>query len=222
MDAARRRHSRTSACAYRTRRTTADWPVADAGLDLVPVPEAGRLLRAIITIDDRFLFLHPERTKPSGETEWRGGAPILALLQRGINDHTLRDDLSANHLGQLLGGLVQPALTAGPSVRFAPQENHPDCQGHRAAEPPAARLRPEPGLVRDRRPGLRTAGLDPDARLARPGPPLGTQKAPPADLRRRRAARTRQSAATAPAAQRWPWAAEITTAITRLQATAPG
>ena len=45
----------------------------------------------------------------------------------------------------------------------------PHCQGHRAAESPAARLRPEPDLVRDRRPGLRTAGLDPDARVARPG-----------------------------------------------------
>jgi hypothetical protein len=56
MDAARRLYSRPSGCAYRTRRTTAAWPGANAGLDLVPVPEAGRL-RAIITIDDRFMFL---------------------------------------------------------------------------------------------------------------------------------------------------------------------
>ncbi|HEX6449802.1 MAG TPA: helix-turn-helix domain-containing protein [Trebonia sp.] len=92
--------------------------IADAGLDLVPVPEAlGRLLRAIFTVGDRFLVLRRERTpppaQPPGETAWRGGAPILALFQRGIDDHTLRDDLSANHLSQLFGGLVQSALAAG-------------------------------------------------------------------------------------------------------------
>jgi hypothetical protein len=40
-------------------------------------------------------------------------------------------------------------------------------QGHRPAEPPAQGLRPESGLVRDRRAGLRAAGLDPDARPGR-------------------------------------------------------
>ncbi len=92
--------------------------IADAGLDLVPVPEAlGRLLRAMFTIGDRFFFLRREDPPPvaqaPGESGWRGGAPILALFQRGIDDHTLRDDLSANHLGQLFGGLVRSALAAG-------------------------------------------------------------------------------------------------------------
>ncbi len=59
--------------------------IADAGLDLVPVPEAlGRLLRAIFTIGDRLLFLRREHTQPlgqpPGETEWRGSPPILALF----------------------------------------------------------------------------------------------------------------------------------------------
>jgi hypothetical protein len=47
-------------------------------------------------------------------------------------------------------------------------------------------VRAEPGLVRDRRAGLRAAGLGPDARPGRHRPPLGAQAAPPARLRRRR------------------------------------
>jgi hypothetical protein len=43
-------------------------------------------------------------------------------------------------------------------------------QGHRAAEPAAGRLRAEPAVVRDRRAGLRAAGLDPDARPDRRRP----------------------------------------------------
>ena len=91
--------------------------ITDAGLDLVPVPEAlGRLLRAMFTIGDRFFFLRREGPPPvaqaPGETGWRGGAPILTLFQRGIDDHTLRDDLGANHLGQLFSGLVRSALAA--------------------------------------------------------------------------------------------------------------
>ena len=38
---------------------------------------------------------------------------------------------------------------------------------------PLQGLRPEPAVVRDRRPGLRAAGLDPDARPDRGRPPLG-------------------------------------------------
>jgi hypothetical protein len=47
-------------------------------------------------------------------------------------------------------------------------------------------LRPEPALVRDRRAGLRAAGLDPDARPDRHRPPLGTQAAPAAAVLRGR------------------------------------
>jgi hypothetical protein len=54
-------------------------------------------------------------------------------------------------------------------------------------------IRAEPALVRDRRAGLRAAGLDPDARPRRPGPPLGAQTAPAAGLRRRRAAGARRA-----------------------------
>jgi hypothetical protein len=59
-------------------------------------------------------------------------------------------------------------------------------QGHRAAEPAAQELRPEPDLVRDRRPGLRAARTD------RRGPPLETETAPPAAVLRCRPAGPRR------------------------------
>ena len=49
----------------------------------------------------------------------------------------------------------------------------PRRQGHRAAQPAPARLRPEPDLVRARRAGLRTPRLDADARPRRPRPRAG-------------------------------------------------
>jgi hypothetical protein len=51
-------------------------------------------------------------------------------------------------------------------------------QGHRAAEPAAEGLRAEPAVVRDRRAGLRAAGLDADARPHRGRPPLGAETGP--------------------------------------------
>jgi hypothetical protein len=48
-------------------------------------------------------------------------------------------------------------------------------QRHRPALPAAARIRPEPDLVPDRRPRLRTARLDGNARPARYRTPLGTR-----------------------------------------------
>jgi hypothetical protein len=71
-------------------------------------------------------------------------------------------------------------------------------QGHRRAEPPAERLRAEPGLVRGRRPGLRTARVDATARPDRDRPPLGTQTAPPAPAVGRWKARARRPPPKAP------------------------
>src|SRR6202034_749433 len=89
---------------------------------------------------------------------------------------------------------ARPARRPGTAPPQAGAVRGPDPlrQGHRAAEPPAQRLRPEPGLVRDRGPGLRTAGLDAAARPHRPGPPLGAETPPPARLRPRRPAGPRR------------------------------
>ena len=97
-----------------------------------------------------------------------------------------------------------------------------NAKGHRAAEPPAQGLRPEPGLVRDRRPGLRTAGLEADARPDRDRPPLGTETTAAAPVLCRRAPGPRRPPPAARLAQRWPWAGQITAAVIRLQALPSG
>ena len=49
----------------------------------------------------------------------------------------------------------------------------PRREGHRSPQPGPEELRPEPAVVRDRRPGLRAPGLDPDARPHREPPAAG-------------------------------------------------
>src|SRR5258708_19430136 len=73
-------------------------------------------------------------------------------------------------------------------------------EGHRPARPATARLRAESALVRAGGHGLRTPGLDGDARPGRPGPGLGTQTAAAAPVLHRRAPGPRRSAP--PAASR--------------------
>ena len=70
---------------------------------------------------------------------------------------------------------------------------HPLRQGHGPAQPAPARLRPEPDLVRDRRPGQRTARLDADARAHRSRAPLGTPATAAAPALSRRAHRPRRA-----------------------------
>lgn len=91
--------------------------ITDASLDRVPVPEAlQRLLRAIFTVGDRYLVLARGRTLLLGQFgedfERRAAGPVRALFQRGIDDGTLRDDLAADQLAQLFGGLVLAAYAA--------------------------------------------------------------------------------------------------------------
>jgi TetR/AcrR family transcriptional regulator, mexCD-oprJ operon repressor len=89
--------------------------ITDASLDHAPVPEAlQRLLRVLLTVGDRYVVLMRERVKPHGPTEREEFerlilAPIQALFQRGIDDGTFRDDLGADALARLFGGLVLAA-----------------------------------------------------------------------------------------------------------------
>jgi TetR/AcrR family transcriptional regulator, mexCD-oprJ operon repressor len=92
--------------------------ITDAGLDRAPVPEAlQRLLRVFLTVGDRYVVLFRERVKPHGPTEREEFerlilAPIQALFQRGVDDGTFRDDLGADALAHLFGGLVLAAKQA--------------------------------------------------------------------------------------------------------------
>jgi TetR/AcrR family transcriptional repressor of mexCD-oprJ operon len=102
--------------------------ITDAGLDRAPVPEAlQRLLRVLLTVGDRYVVLMRERAKPQGPTEREEFerlilAPIQALFQRGIDDGTFRDDLGADALAHLFGGLVLAAKqTTLPRTRGVEQ-----------------------------------------------------------------------------------------------------
>jgi TetR/AcrR family transcriptional regulator, mexCD-oprJ operon repressor len=90
--------------------------IADAALDRVPVPEAlQRLLRAFLTVSDRYVVLFRERVKPqreAREVQRLIGAPVLAVFQRGVDDGVLRDDLDADVLLGLFAGLVLAAVEA--------------------------------------------------------------------------------------------------------------
>jgi len=70
-------------------------------------------------------------------------------------------------------------------------------QRHRPAQPSLPQLHPKPDPVRAGSNGVRAAGLDPDARPARPGPALGTQTAAAAPVQRRRAHRLHRQAPAA-------------------------
>lgn len=102
--------------------------ITDASLDRAPVPEAlQRLLRVLLTVGDRYVVLMRERVKPHGPTEQEEFerlilAPIQALFQRGIDDGTFRDDLGADALTHLFGGLVLAAKqTTLPRTRGVEQ-----------------------------------------------------------------------------------------------------
>ncbi|MDQ6920958.1 MAG: TetR/AcrR family transcriptional regulator [Candidatus Dormibacteraeota bacterium] len=92
--------------------------IADASLDRVAVPEAvQRLLRALLTVGDRYVVLIRERgatleEKGGEEARRLVGAPIRSVFQRGVDDGTLRDDLGPDVLVRLFAGLANAALEA--------------------------------------------------------------------------------------------------------------
>jgi len=83
-----------------------------ADLDSVPVPEAmARVARAIVACGMKFAVLMDEpQYFESDEVERRVGEPIRAVLQRGIDDGSLRGDLPVDVLAQMWGGLLDRAL----------------------------------------------------------------------------------------------------------------
>ena len=95
-------------------------------------------------------------------------------------------------------------------------------KGHRATEPAAEGVRPEPAVVRDRGPGLRADRLD--AMLALAG---AAGRWEPKRLRLRVFAVAGRLASSGRRlrlrlAERWPWAADIAAAAARLQALPSG
>ena len=126
---------------------------------------------------------------------WPAGMRVIVRKERphpgaqlrftDIDGHRFTCFATSTKGGQLPGST--------PQAQGAVRGPDPLRQGHRSPEPAPQGLHAESNLVRDRRPGLRTARVDADDRPHRAEPPLGTQTAPPADLRRRRAHRPRRA-----------------------------
>jgi TetR/AcrR family transcriptional regulator, mexCD-oprJ operon repressor len=88
---------------------TAVTRLAQAGLDTVPVPEAiARLARVVAAAGSKYAAV-ASAFDPAGEVEQQIGTMIQALLQRGIDDGTFRDDLTVDELGFVLSYLLQAA-----------------------------------------------------------------------------------------------------------------
>ena len=86
--------------------------IADAGLERAPIDEAiGRIVRALIAVGDRYAVLIHEQVEPNpDEIERTIAAPIRAVLTRGVDSGRLRDDIPAEVLHELFGGLLAAAV----------------------------------------------------------------------------------------------------------------
>jgi AcrR family transcriptional regulator len=86
--------------------------LAEAGLERAPVAEAiARIARAIATVGTRYLVLVREQVPADRETVERELAgPIRAVIARGQEEGEIRDDVPAEWLSRLLGGLAGGAL----------------------------------------------------------------------------------------------------------------
>lgn len=86
--------------------------LAEAGLDRVPVEEAvERIVRAIVTVGDRYAVLLDGRIQPDlEEVDPLIAAPIRAVFARGVESGALRDDLPLEILLELFGGLLATAI----------------------------------------------------------------------------------------------------------------
>lgn len=88
--------------------------LADAALDTVPVAEAvARTSRAFLTAGSRYgALMHAGKahvTDPD-EVDRKLAGPVRALLSRGQADGTLRTDVPADVLFELLTGLLEKSL----------------------------------------------------------------------------------------------------------------
>lgn len=83
--------------------------LAEADLDAVPVPEAiARIARVVAAAGSKYAAV-ADQADPAGDVEQQIGSMIQAVLRRGIDDQTLRGDLTAGELGYLLGYLLRAA-----------------------------------------------------------------------------------------------------------------
>jgi TetR/AcrR family transcriptional repressor of mexCD-oprJ operon len=83
--------------------------LAEADLDAVSVPEAiARIARVVAAAGSKYAAV-ADTADPDGAVEQQIGTMIQAVLRRGIDDQTLRSDLTPGELGYLLGYLLRAA-----------------------------------------------------------------------------------------------------------------
>ncbi len=95
--------------------------VADAELDRVPVREGiARLARGFVTAGSKYAVLAQTRKDPAttAELDRLLGAPVRALLARGIAEGTLRADLPADLQFALFTGLLEHVLALVAAKRI--------------------------------------------------------------------------------------------------------
>jgi AcrR family transcriptional regulator len=86
--------------------------IADAGLDRCPVPEAlERVVRAILASGERYAVLLGEQIEHDmSDADRLIGDRLRAVFARGIEEGALRDDIPAELMHQLFGGLLIAAV----------------------------------------------------------------------------------------------------------------
>lgn len=85
--------------------------LADAGLERAPVEDAiERILRAFVIVGDRYAVLVSDLPWYDKADRSQLQAPVRAVLTRGIESGVLRNDLSAEALNELLGGVALSAI----------------------------------------------------------------------------------------------------------------
>jgi AcrR family transcriptional regulator len=84
----------------------------DADLDSVDVPEAlARMTRAWVTCGNKYaVLLQSAVSIDKAKVEARLGTSTRAVLRRGIDDGTLRPDLTPDELAEVYGGLFNAAV----------------------------------------------------------------------------------------------------------------
>lgn len=86
--------------------------LADAGLERATVEEAiERIVRALVSVGDRYAVVTSEQFKCDPAIPERLiGVPIRAVLERGVREGYIREDIPAEVLGALFGGTIIAAI----------------------------------------------------------------------------------------------------------------
>ncbi len=98
--------------------------LADAGLETAGVEEAiGRIVRAVLTVGDRYAVLVRERVKAEPAAAERAYTePIRRVFERGIDEGLLRDDVPVDVQLALFSGVLQAGVGLASERRLGHED----------------------------------------------------------------------------------------------------